>query len=821
MLRLALLSGRGRIGTFAGALVALIASSALVMAGAMPLEAALRTQPPVERYAGAAAVVTGQQVVGTEDAVVLGERARVNSSLAGRLAAVPGVRAAIADVSAPAHLGNRETVAHGWSSAALTPYVLSAGRPPAGPDEVVTGYRAALGKQLRLASTEAARDVTVVGVARAGGPNPVRRQTAIFLTDDAAARLARHPGRIDAIGVLAAPGFDAARLRAVAGGAKVLTGDARGRAEYPELLQTRTELIAVTAAFGGLALFIAIFVVASTMGLSIQQREREIALLRAVAATPGQIRRMISWEAAIVGLIGSAAGVVPGAILGRELAEGLVRHGIAPPNLTVSAGWLPIAAAVGGGVIAALLAVLAAGRRAARVPPSHALTEAAVEPRLLGPGRVIGGLVSLAGAVPLFAVATTTSAPDTAAATSEMTALFLLAAVGFLGPVVARLAAGVLGPPLARLSPVGGFLASANLRTATRRFSSASTPLMLTVGLSCTLLFSSTTIDHAVTQERHAGVTGELAITSTGPGLPAAALADVRAVPGVRSAVALTPTTLGPSLGVSDDVVPAQILSGGRGGGLDVDVTAGSLAALRGDSIALGRRRADAAHAEIGDRVPVMLGDGTRARPTVVAIYTRELGFGDALLSPELAAGHQTSPLLGTILVRTAEAAGVAPRLRSLVARYPGLRVNDRASLATVTDADREINRWLGPLFVAIIFAFTSIAVVNTLAMIALQRGRELGLLRLVGGTGSQVRSMARWEAGLIITIGLGLGLAIAATALLPLSYALTGSIRPHVPPDQLAAILGVSALLALLALALPTRRALRSRPVEAIGVGE
>ena len=77
MLRLALLSGRGRLSTFAGALVALIASSALVMAGAMPFEAALRTQPPVERYAGAAAVVTGQQVVGTEDAVVLGERARV------------------------------------------------------------------------------------------------------------------------------------------------------------------------------------------------------------------------------------------------------------------------------------------------------------------------------------------------------------------------------------------------------------------------------------------------------------------------------------------------------------------------------------------------------------------------------------------------------------------------------------------------------------------------------------------------------------------------------------------------------------------------
>jgi putative ABC transport system permease protein len=339
--------------------------------------------------------------------------------------------------------------------------------------------------------------------------------------------------------------------------------------------------------------------------------------------------------------------------------------------------------------------------------------------------------------------------------------------------------------------------------------------------MSCTLLFSSTTTDHAVTQQRKAGLSGELAITSTGPGLPAATLADARATPGVRSAVALTPTTLGPSLGVSDDTIPAEILSGGRGGGLDAGVTAGSLAALHGDTIALGRRRADAAHAHIGDRVALMLGDGTRTHATVAAIYTRALAFGDALVPPELAAGHQTTPLLGTILVHTGNPAGVAKRLRALAARYPGLRVSDRASLATATDADRETNRWLGPLFVAIIFAFTSIAVVNTLTMIALQRGRELGLLRLVGGTAGQVRSMARWEAGLIVTIGLGLGLAIAATALLPLSHALTGSLRPYVPLDQLAAILGVSALLALLALALPTRRALRSRPVEAIGVGE
>jgi putative ABC transport system permease protein len=321
---------------------------------------------------------------------------------------------------------------------------------------------------------------------------------------------------------------------------------------------------------------------------------------------------------------------------------------------------------------------------------------------------------------------------------------------------------------------------------------------VLTVAMSCTLLFSTTTIEHAIRQERHAGLGSQLAVTSAGPGLPAAALADVRATRGVQSAVGLAATTLGPSLGARD-TIPAQILSGGQGGGLDVGVTAGSLDALHGDAIALGRHRADGAHAHVGERIQVMLGDGTHTHATVVATYSRDLAFGDALLAPELAVGHQTNPLLGTILVQADHPAPVARRLEALVARYPGLRVSDRASLATATDADREMNRWFGPQFVAEIFAFTSIAVVNTLIMIALRRRRELALLQLVGATRRQVRSMARWEAALIIIIGLGIGLAVAATALLPLSHALNGGL-PYVPARPFAAILGISAVLALLA---------------------
>jgi putative ABC transport system permease protein len=272
-----------------------------------------------------------------------------------------------------------------------------------------------------------------------------------------------------------------------------------------------------------------------------------------------------------------------------------------------------------------------------------------------------------------------------------MTALFLVMAVGFLGPVVARIAAGVIGPPLERLSPVGGFLASSNLRSATRRFSSATTPLVLTVALSCTLLFSTTTQDHAVKEQRQAGLGADLAVTGAGSGLPAATLRDVRSTPGVRAAVALTPTALGPSLGVSDETVSATIVDGGQHAGLDVGVTSGSLDDLHGAAIALGRQRADAVHARVGERVPVVLGDGTHTNARVVAIYTRSLAFGDALVSPEIAAGHRTSTLLGTILVQTnGDSAPVAHRLRGLASRYAGLQVAGRVVGGELGVVDRQ-----------------------------------------------------------------------------------------------------------------------------------
>ena len=149
MLRLAFITARKRLGTFAGAFLALAGSSVLVMAGGMLLESALRSHPPVSRYAAAVAVVAGHQEVGPDHDVILGEPVRVSTSLVGRLAAVPGVRAAIADSAVPARLGTRDVQTHGWSSRRLAPYRVVAGRAPMHPGEVVTTFPMKLGTHLR------------------------------------------------------------------------------------------------------------------------------------------------------------------------------------------------------------------------------------------------------------------------------------------------------------------------------------------------------------------------------------------------------------------------------------------------------------------------------------------------------------------------------------------------------------------------------------------------------------------------------------------------------------------------------------------------
>lgn len=861
MIAVALLTVRGRWSAFAGAFVALLVAGALVTASAELLQAGLEIGIPAGRYAAAPIVVAHQQVLQTPAQsyfgrregprpVALPELARIDRSVAARLDRVSGVSSVIADISVPvAVAGSRGQLVtsagkpsylHGWSSAALTPYRVVAGQPPRGPGDLAADVTLAaaghlhVGSRVSLGTTSPARSWTITGIVAPAAPVPA--QSAVFGTDAQVLALSASPDRADALGVIPAPRANvpelARRLQAVAGpGIQILQGSARGAIEYPALEQAKQNVVTLTGTLGSLALVTAVLVVASTIGLAMQQRERELALLRTIGATPLQVWLMTVFETVVVAVIASVVGAVPGVFGARLLGDMMSRQGIAPPALSVPPGWLPILVSVAAVTVTAAVAAFAAGVRAARVPPVLALAESAPQPRRLGRTRLVLGVVTLGAGAALVAAAAAAGAASPASVGAAGGAAFVFViGVALLGPLIAGLTGRLASWPLSHLARATGILAAINIRTSARRFASALVPLTLGVTMAGSLLFLPATEDHAVSTQDNARQAAQFVLSSAGPGLAPTVVADAKAVPGVAAAVGVRATSVIP-LGSGWSAiyrlqpVDAQALDGSDiGQVLHLQVRAGSLSSLRGDSMALSAQLADASGVHTGQVLRLDLGDGTPVQLRVTAIFARSLGFGDVLVPGGLVLPHVTQPLLSTVLIRLAPSAAaphVASLLRALAGRYPGLQVGTGSAITSAHAQQLRLNDWADGLVALVICAFAAIAALNTLAMITLSRRREAGTLRLAGATRRQVALISWHEAGILALTCLAIGGVITLVTLVSVAQGLGAGVRPFVPAGQVFAIIAAVILISSAGTWLPGRAILRTRPIEAIGIRE
>ncbi|WP_433512324.1 FtsX-like permease family protein [Nonomuraea sp. CA-143628] len=813
MISVALKTLRHRKAAFAGAFVALFCAAALVCACGMLLETGLRGSVAPERYAGAPVIVSGdqyaRQTVRTSEtktktkAKQLSERAWVPASLTDRLRRIPGVSRVVAEVTFPAYVAGRRFQGHGWESAALTPYTLRLGREPRAAGEVVVeaGSGLAVGARLPVRTAAGDRTYLVTGVTAQDLPS----QDTLFFATAEARRLAGRPGQVAAIGVfpqvdvsggaLAHTGSEAVK------GALAYTGDERGAVEFLDAEQSRVRLISLGGALGGTSLLVAILVVVGTFALSIQQRQREIALLRAVAATPRQVRGMLGGEALLVGLVAGTLGSAAGVGLGFWLRSRFVALGAMPDNLRLVVSPFPLLAALSAAVVAAWAAAYLSARRAVRIRPVEALGEADLPTARIPLGRMVAGLLCAAGGVTLTLVLSALSSEAASGPVTLLTALVWTVAVALLGPVLARVATALLGVPL-RAARTSGYLAAAGLRATSKRLSSVVTPLSLMVAMTCTILFVQTTMGYAAQEQATAGTRAEHVL---GPHVPSGAAAAVRRLPGVEAATEVLRT----SVRVGLDKYGAQaVTADGLGRTMDLGVVSGSLDDLDDDSVAVSRTAAERLGVSAGAKISLTLGDGTPAELRVVAIYVRGLGFGDLTLSHALVAGHVDDPL-GTVLV-----AAPSVTRADLERAVPGVGVLDRAASSSAGGANGEVNY----VAMGLIIAFTAIAVVNTIAMSTSSRSRELALLRLVGTTRRQVLRMLRLETLAAVVVAVTIGTVIALVTLSAFSMGMTGSLMPHVPPLTYLAVVAAAAGLALLATALPGRLVLGRRPVELIG---
>ncbi|MFV2174084.1 FtsX-like permease family protein [Actinomadura sp. LOL_016] len=801
---------RHRRAAFAGAFVALFFAAALVTACGMLMDTGLRGRVAPERYAGAPIIVSGDPEArfveddGDRESEPNTARRPIPAQLADRLRTVPGVRSVTPEVTVPAVIGGRAVEGHGWESAALTPFTLKAGRAPAAAGEVVVdaSARRAVGAELTVLHPHGTGAYRVVGVTREALGAP-----AVFFGTQEARRLAARPG-LTAIGVRPVPGASttdtAAAVRAAVRGtgATVHTGTDRGRAEFLDGGGARTKLVSMGAALGGTSLVVALLAVTGTFGLALQQRERELALLRAIAATPRQLRRMIGREAVLIGVAATVPGAAAGLLLGSRLYAAFVDLDAVPANLPMVVGPVPPAVAVAATVPAAWLAARVSARRVTRLRPVEALGEAALEPPRAPWPRVAAGLVVLVGAIVLAFVLRSIHTERGAGPVTPLTALAFATAVALLGPGLCRAAIPPVSLPLRVAGGVGG-LAAANLRAAVRRLAAVIGPLTLMIALGSTLLFAEATIRSAATSQAEAGNAADYV---AGPAVPAPAATALRRVPGVQTVTEVLHTRVR----TADNPYTAQgVTPAGLARTMDLDVRSGSLDDFGDGTMAVR----EGLGMEVGDEASFAMADGTPATLRVIAVYRRGLGFGDLTLPHSLVAAHVDVPM-GTALIAAPTASRDA--LRNAMAAYPGLNLHARTAAPAKPSAGT-----VNYLSLGMIVAFAAISVVNTLAMAIAGRVRELALLRLAGATRRQVLRMLRWEALAAALIATILGTTIAWVTLTSYSTGMTGSGTPHVPIPGLLAVVGATGVLAVLATTLPARLILRRPPADVIGARE
>ena len=248
----------------------------------------------------------------------------------------------------------------------------------------------------------------------------------------------------------------------------------------------------------------------------------------------------------------------------------------------------------------------------------------------------------------------------------------------------------------------------------------------------------------------------------SGAPLSASLVDDVRSLPEVETLAALgnAPIVLDGS---------EQVVMAGDPRSLaevaDLEVTQGSLADLGPTNFAVDTKYAKEHGWSLGTAVPIAFADGTTADITLGAIFTNRNAIGDVFLPQALWQPHQGRAGTAVILIDLADGISVAEgkaAVQQVGSRYGAPDVQDRKEFvdANGEQVDQMLGLIYGLLGLAIIIAVLGIA--NTLSLSIHERTRELGLLRAVGQSKSQLRSTVRLES-VIISIfgtlgGVGLG---------------------------------------------------------------
>jgi putative ABC transport system permease protein len=785
-----------------------------------------------------------------------GTSSGVPQSLASTVAAVPGVAQVDPSIARSAQLLGKAGQASDFDFSALsnwpahpdmTSLRLVSGRAPTGPGDVVIdsataadrGYH--LGSPVKIATRKGVVEARIVGLAQRGsGDLGVAGSILAFSLPRSIELGGNDLGKVDSILVQVAPGADKTavsdRITAAIGpnmavlDADTLFADAKARIQ--DRLSSFNNLM---LGFAAVTLFVSMFLIWNTFSMVVAQRRREIALLRAVGASGGQVAGSVVGEAAVVGLVASVLGILIGILLAMGLRALLSTFSFSLPSGGLQLQPRTIWAAFGVGLVVTLLSVIGPARRSTRVPPVALMQEASVPvPRAGRFAPIVGSLLIVIGLYfALHGMLTTTLTTGSRAKNIGLGAGCVVVGVTAISRFLTSPVVGFLGAPFRRLGGVASSLARRNAVRDPRRTAATAAALMIGLALVATTLVLGASVKTAFGGALRASITADVVVSADGVvPFDDASLGEIAGTHGVKRSVPLAfgRSSTGPA---TQGQVTASSLRNDRRN--RIGVTVANIADIQqvtdpqfvtggwptaDDQIAIAKSYADDNHLAVGRTI--QLRNGTTVRPvTISGIYSRDEILDDSVASPATAAGiTRDTPQTNLVMVQTTEppTTAVLNDLKRATASIPNSTA--RTADGYVDSQTGALDIVLGIVDVLLLFAIgvAGIGVANTLALSVVERTRELGLLRVVGMHRRSMRRMVRVEGILVALFGgvlglvLGIGFGSAIAVALPVDTAVL-----TFPSLRLVLLFVAAGVLGILAAAMPARRAARLDVLAAI----
>lgn len=659
----------------------------------------------------------------------------------------------------------------------LTPYRIREGRAPSRPGEVLVDTRTLESGRLVVGEsvdvilpTAAGRQTfTVVGSLGFGDSDGFSAAQIVMFEQSDVQRLFDVVDQFDSI-VVSTDRSVALREMAdrvqstLPRGVEVRTGEQVTDEQVSELNGFIGVFATILLAFGFVGVFVAAFLIVNTFSIIVSQRVRELALLRALGASERQIIGSVVFEAGVLGLVASVAGLGVGYLMGKGLKALTSAIGFDPGGVGAVLLGRTVLVGLGIGVGVTIIAAAVPAWRASRTSPLGAVRDAEAVTAVLGRRRTVGGVVALVGGVVALlrgsALGTKTG--------------FLVAGAGglstfmgsiMLAPWLAGPASRILGAPFKAFGGITGTVARANLRRNPRRTGITASALMIGLALVTAMLVLTFSVIRSIDVLIERSIAADISVSTTFGGFSTAVRDRVAEVPEVGLVSSYRSSEHGQArvegARATIEAIEAQAVDTL----LRLRVRDYDANAFDAGGVLVAAETADEHGWVVGDAVSAVF-PRIGARSLEVAGIFEERGFFDEYLVSiktfEEGFSEQRDFFVfvgardGTSIERVKQAVNDAIR-----DEYPNVDVQDRSELKAQQRQQAMVFLafFVGLLLLTLIISL--LGILNTLALSILERTREIGLLRAVGAHRRQIRQMVRWEAVMISLLGGILGVMI------------------------------------------------------------